>query len=503
MRHSAAELARRLTLARQVLARSAEPLQVPLGVVFAPVAAEAHLEAWAEHARRAAAGETFAAAALYVHIPFCARVCSYCMLSPVRLTGAGVLAAYVDALVRNVDLLAPAVGALRFGSLHIGGGTPTLLDAPQLDRLFGALARLRLEGGAQIGVEAHPATATPDRLQALRRHGVGRLSFGVETLTPAVLAAVNRADQTLARVQAAIARAKELGFSVNLDLLAGLPGETEASFAETVRGALALAPDSLSVNRFLGERSALAASGHAPDEQAARRADAMLLAADAIIHATAPPRWPPGPLPRPGFGTQYVWDRSPAARRYFQADMIGPVSTLAIGPGALGHIFGRCFSVTSGSIPDYFARLGRGALPDVLASAIDERFEMAFYAAEQAGRGELSAAGFARIFGRELGAAFPEEIGFLLRQGYLVWRGDRLCKPPRPDFQTLHLLVILLHDARSLTARLQELPAAGLPVLAPPRDDQLVLDELPLSMLWSQLAVRASQASRGGSSSPG
>ena len=560
---SARELTARLALVRRVLARSPEPLHAPLGIVFRPVSGEEHLARWADHGERAARGETFAPATLYVNIPFCARVCTYCSLSASQMPKRPVLDAYVSALRRHVALMEPLVRGLSFGSVHVGGGTPTLLDEGQLDLLLSDLSRLPLAEGAQIGVEAHPATSTPGRLSVLRRHGVDRVSFGVESLTPVVLRNVNRQDQNEARVQAAIDAAKELGFSINIDLLAGLPGETEASWAQTVQKTLELEPDSLSVNRFLGENSALAAFGYGPGEAQLRATDAMLVQADALIRELAPPRWPEEPLARAGYGTQYVWDRSDAARRYFQQDMIGPVSTLAIGHGALGHVYGQCYSVPAGTSAEYVEQLERGRPPQMMECAVDERFEMAFFVAEHACRGELSPAVFRRLFGRALSAAFPHELPYLLRCGLLVARGDRIARAPRRDFSMTHMLAFLLRDSptlarqasvfdeaisvgpdddlsvehvriergedvsalveRSADAGKERLRidvgegldaeaatqlaeagrARGLRVevrgdaRTPLRDYDHVLEDIPPSMLWVRIAIRASQAGRG------
>ena len=447
------DLEERLVLVQRAIARSSEPLDVPLGIVFRPQDGESHRRAWAEHAERAARGATFAPATLYVHVPFCARVCTYCLLSAVRTPGKEAVDAYVGAMRRQIALYEPIVRGLRFGSLHIGGGTPTLLDERQLDLLLSDLSRLSLTEHAQIGVEAHPGTSTPGRLAVLRRHGVHRVSFGVESLTPEVLRRVNREDQNEVRVRAAVAEARRLGFSVNVDLLAGLPGESESSWEATVRKTLELEPDSLSVNRFLGENSPLARSGFGPDEQENRRADAMLLRADAILRELLPPRWPEEPLRTPGFGTQYVWDRSGAARRYFQDDMIGPVSTLAIGHGALGHLYERHFSVTAGSIPQYVESLARGEPPSMLACPLDARFEMAFFAADQACRGSLSLPVFQKVFGQKLGHAFPAEVRFLLERGLLRLDGDRVSKPPSLEFQMTHLLAFLLRGSTELAGR--------------------------------------------------
>ena len=136
------ELAARLLLVRRVLDLSPEPLHPPLGLVFRPEPGEAHLRAWSDHAARVAEGKAFAPATLYVHIPFCARVCTYCLLSAVRTPGKEAVSAYVGAIRRQIAMMEPIVRGLRFGSIHVGGGTPTLLDERQLDDLFTDLGRL-------------------------------------------------------------------------------------------------------------------------------------------------------------------------------------------------------------------------------------------------------------------------------------------------------------------------------------------------------------------------
>ena len=310
------------------------------------------------------------------------------------------------------------------------------------------------------------------------------------------------------------------------------------------------------MNRFLGENSALASFGYAPDEAESRAADRMLLEADACIWREAPPRWPEKPIERASFGMQYVWDRSNAARRYFQDDMIGPTSTLALGHGALGHVHGRGFAIPAGGVQDYIDALREGAMPRMVHAPVDARFEMAFFATEQACRGDLSPARFARMFGVRLEDAFGRELRFLLAERLLAVRGKALAKPPRPDFQSAHLLAFLLRDVEALQAGLAALQSVDAGASAPegpprvgaheltrlletdpeaarevhlevgrgldaatatqlatagkrgwrievhgeqrrPLREYAYLGELPPSMLWTRLAIRAAQSARG------
>jgi coproporphyrinogen III oxidase-like Fe-S oxidoreductase len=385
---------------------------------------------------------------LYVHVPFCARVCSYCLLSARRTPARTGIAAYAEALTREVSLLAERTHHAPISTVHVGGGTPTLLSPDEIDLVFRSITeRFARTPDASMGIEAHPATSTRARLDAFVRHGAERVSFGVETFTDDVLRAVNRTDQSLDDVRNAVTQARAAGFSaVNLDLLAGLPGETLDSFLRTVREALALEPDSLSVNRYLVEQSPLAAFGYAPDADACARTDAMLLAADEVIHRERPPTMPSTRLSAPAYGAQYVWDRSNRARSYFQQDMIGPATVLTLGHGALGHLHGGAFWTTAGTPNDYVRALRENRSPDVLVWPAPPRFEAAFYVMDRAARGTLSARAFANVFRVPMARVFGAELAYLVTQGLLTCEGDRWAKPPSRRFHALHLLCFLMGD---------------------------------------------------------
>jgi coproporphyrinogen III oxidase-like Fe-S oxidoreductase len=489
------ELVERLSLVRAVLERTDDPLAAPFGIEYGPMSGDEHRRAW--EAFTPGAPGFHEAAALYVHIPFCARVCSYCLLSSSKTPGKDHVDAYVRALRRHAAELAPAVGSLRFSSLHVGGGTPTLLNEKQLDELLADLAKFPRAEKFQIGIEAHPATTTLGKLEVMRRHDVDRVSFGVETFSPEVLAAVNRADQTTERVVAAIDAARRCGLSVNVDLLAGLPGETCESFAASVRRALELEPDSMSVNRFLAENSPLAESGYSAREEDIANGDRMLVEADRIIHETRPPRWPDRPLAAAGYGTQYVWDRTDKARSYFQQDMIGAASTLALGHGGMGHLPGRFYAVAAGDVRDYTSALEAGRLPPMLVSPVTTRFEMAFFIVDRACRGALSPRDFASVFEADARKVFGRELAFLVASGLLRQVDGRLSKPPRRDFQATELLAFLALDNGALARSLAELDSDAPKPRAALRDYRLVSEELPPSLLWCRMAIRASRAARG------
>jgi hypothetical protein len=458
--------ARRLALAREIVARSPDLLEVPLSLGFEAIDGEVLLESWRRHARAARAGQSPAEVVIYVHIPFCARVCTYCLLAAERVPGRAALDAYVDALVTQIVKRGEALEGLRASAVHIGGGTPTLLSPEQLDRILSALSDAFPRSAAfQMGVEGHPATCTPERLEVLARHGTTRLSLGVESLTESVLTRVGRGNQTEARVVAAVAAARAAGIgALNVDMLAGLPGETVESFSASLRRALRLDVDSMSINRYLAESSPLAEVGWIPTAEDDARATEMLAAADALIRAQRPPRWPREPPPRHGYGVQYVWQADDGARPYFQQDMVGPGSTLALGHGGMGHLFADHYAIAAGDAADWTRAVLDGREPGALVCPVNRRFEAAFHAASAATREGLSSGDFEATIGRSLSGTFGPDLEALETLGLLIAGDDGLRTAASSGPSFAELLLFLLLPGPSLEAACRALDEGGLEV---------------------------------------
>jgi oxygen-independent coproporphyrinogen-3 oxidase len=183
---------------------------------------------------------------MYVHIPFCEARCSYCGCNVVISPHRGPEVAYLDTIERELDLLAAALGGRRtLNQLHWGGGTPTYLSPEQCERLFGAIVeRFEIESDAEVAVEVDPCVTSVEHLRTLRQLGFNRLSMGVQDIDPDVQQAVGR-HQPLELTRDHVEEARRLGFdSVNVDLIYGLPRQTEAGFRTTVQTIIRdLAPD--------------------------------------------------------------------------------------------------------------------------------------------------------------------------------------------------------------------------------------------------------------------
>ncbi|MBM4320352.1 MAG: oxygen-independent coproporphyrinogen III oxidase, partial [Deltaproteobacteria bacterium] len=201
-----------------------------------------HLEA----ADRQRAGEPLS---LYVHLPFCSRRCLYCGCAAWESGDPQRIDRYLDALSREVARWAELLPRRRtLAQLHLGGGTPNTLSVAQLQRLHDLLfAWLERLPGAELALEANPATIAEEQIALLGSLGFNRISFGVQDLTPAVQQAVNRPG-SVERTAQLISLARRVGFAgVNLDIVYGLPRQTTASFRSTVEAVVRLGPDRVAV----------------------------------------------------------------------------------------------------------------------------------------------------------------------------------------------------------------------------------------------------------------
>jgi oxygen-independent coproporphyrinogen-3 oxidase len=182
---------------------------------------------------------------IYVHIPFCASLCYYCACNKVITGNYGKAVSYLHHLKQEINLLLPHLGkGQSVSQLHFGGGTPTYFKDPELIDLMQTLkSAFQLQPGGEFSIEVDPRTVNTARLQTLFDVGFNRLSLGVQDFDPQVQVAVHR-EQSSSQVQDLMMAARAIGFeSINLDLIYGLPMQTETSWARTLGTVVALKPD--------------------------------------------------------------------------------------------------------------------------------------------------------------------------------------------------------------------------------------------------------------------
>lgn len=225
----------------------------------------------AEAGQRAAGALAPNDISLYVGIPFCPTRCAYCSFVAQSVEKAfAMVEPYLDALGAEIEAAGRMVRerGLHVKSFYMGGGTPTTLTAPQMDRLLAALeTHFDFSSLAERTVEAgRPDTIAPDKLQVLRAHGVTRVSVNPQSMDDAVLAAIGR-RHTADDIRRAMAQVKDAGFAhVNMDLIAGLTADTPERFARSLDECLTLGADNITVHTLSRKRgSRLTVEQSAPD----------------------------------------------------------------------------------------------------------------------------------------------------------------------------------------------------------------------------------------------
>jgi oxygen-independent coproporphyrinogen-3 oxidase len=347
---------------------------------------------------------------LYVHVPYCRYHCTFCYFA-VRVGADGAaMKRYVAALERELEW-APAGTPLS--QLFVGGGTPTALDPEYLDAMLAAVfRRLPSSGSGVHTVETSPETITPEHIAVLRRHGIGRVSMGIQSLDGDVLGTVHR-KQTASQALAACELLVDSGLILNIDLIYGLPHQTEDGFRrdlETIaaRGVPAVTLYSLRSN----ERTAVAKSMREED-----RFDlASLMRWRAFVKRCAEDL---------GY-TQTRWHTfkrlDTVAKKHerlpcFDDRMSG--YQLGIGMSARSHL-GHTVYRNHDRLEEYLARVEGGVSPVEQIFPLDEDDRKTQFIARTIGDGKtLLRAEYAHAFGRTFDADYGELLGRLTGAGLL------------------------------------------------------------------------------------
>jgi oxygen-independent coproporphyrinogen-3 oxidase len=304
---------------------------------------------------------------VYVHVPFCRVRCGYCdfnTYTATELGGGASQASYAETATRELDLLAgvlPAAPAVE--TVFFGGGTPTLLPSADLVKVLATIrARFGLAPGAEVTTEANPDSVTAESLAELREGGFTRISFGMQSAVPSVLAVLDRTHDP-ERVPQAVAWARAAGFEqISLDLIYGTPGESLADWRRSLDAALACAPDHVSAYSLIVEEGTALArqvrSGVLPMPDEDDLADKYLLA-DEVLEAH-------------GLGWYEVsnWSHDVESRCRHNELYWTSQNWLGIGPGAHAHVGGvRWWNVKHPTA--YAERLAAGVSPAQAREQLD------------------------------------------------------------------------------------------------------------------------------------
>lgn len=274
----------------------------------------------------------------YVHVPFCKVRCGYCDFNTYTATELQGYpqTAFISNLQVEIELAKQTVGSRELQTVFFGGGTPTLLPANELAEALELLRQnFGIAEGAEITTEANPDTVDEAYLQILKEAGFNRLSFGMQSAVPEVLATLERTHNPAA-VATNVAIAKRLGFQTSVDLIYGAPGETMEQWQESVRVALAMETDHISAYALIVEPATKLArqiaSGEKPEPDEDLQADKY--------------EWLDSELAKAGFGWYELsnWCRGDVATSKHNIAYWQGRDWWGFGPGAHSHVAGRRWS---------------------------------------------------------------------------------------------------------------------------------------------------------------
>jgi oxygen-independent coproporphyrinogen-3 oxidase len=357
---------------------------------------------------------------VYVHWPYCARICPYCDFNVVRDRGQG-QAELGGAILADLERQARRLGRRRLSSIFFGGGTPSLMDPKLVGEIVSRACELfEAAPDLEVTLEANPTDAEADRFFAFAEAGVNRLSLGVQSLDDAALAFLGRNHDAAAAIRAA--RIASRAFArLSIDLIYALPGQTASAWREDLARALALQPEHVSAYQLtIEDKTAFArAVAHGRWTPAASDLAADLFETTGVV------------LEGAGFHAYEVSNhaRSEAARSRHNLIYWRGGDYLGLGPGAHGRLTaadGRRFATSAApKIADYLAQVrtaARGAAPCEALSPSEAALERLLM-------------GLRTIEGVELSALTPlgldpALIGRLAAQGLLRQGAGRLAATP-------------------------------------------------------------------------
>jgi oxygen-independent coproporphyrinogen-3 oxidase len=361
----------------------------------------------------AAPAPTTATAGLYVHVPFCARLCPYCDFDT-QDRDLHLISPYAAALRAEVAMLPPA--ALH--SIFFGGGTPSVLRPEQLGAVLDACrARLTVPADCEITVECNPNNVREGRVAGYRAAGVNRLSLGVQAMDDDVLRQLGR-QHTAARVVEAVAAARAAGIgNLSLDLMYGLPGQTLAAWEATLDAALALRPEHFSCYLLtleegtpMGQQVARGELRLPDDEAIAAQYDLLRFR----LAAAGYRQYEISNWARPGYESRHnlgYWRSEPY---------------LGLGPGAVSCVDGVRRKQTP-DVGEYLEAVAAGrqvfAEQEFLDAATARREALMLGLRLRAG---IDPVAYRGRFGPELAQACGPALAELVRGGFLEWDRGRL-----------------------------------------------------------------------------
>lgn len=362
---------------------------------------------------------------IYLHIPFCRKRCHFCYFKVYTDKDAAGIEGYLEAAARELRIYTekPFLGGRKPRFIYFGGGTPSYISSRQLTWLTGMMKeRLAWDEAEEITFECEPGTLTENKLKVIKAVGVTRLSLGIENFSDPILEINGRAHKSK-EIYQSYDFARSLGFSqINVDLIAGMVGETNENWRSCVEKTIALSPDSVTIYQMeIPYNTTVFQDMKARGETVAPVAGWK--SKREWVYAAF------SELESAGYtvGSAYTAVKNPARTRFLYRDLLWTGADLVgLGVASFSHVGGTHFQNEHEFLP-YLSRIREGHLPiyRALTPTPEERMIREFIL--QMKLGQVNTAYFHEKFGINIQQRFAEPLRLLQERGLLAISGNSLC----------------------------------------------------------------------------
>jgi oxygen-independent coproporphyrinogen-3 oxidase len=358
---------------------------------------------------------------IYVHVPFCRKRCRFCYYKVYTERSSDEVNAYVDAVLGELSMTAPlpAFAGRRPRFVYFGGGTPSYLSSTNLERLTSGMKRLLpWDEAEEVTFECEPGTITESKLRVLRDAGVTRLSLGVEHFGVEVLALNGRAHQQR-QIYSAYEAARNVGLpQINIDLIAGLLGETDEGWADNIRRTIELAPDSVTIYQMeVPANSTIARELRAAGlkevdaatwEQKRAWTGQAFAALEAVGYKVS---------------SGYTMVKGDGVTFRYRDNLWRGSDMMAVGVSSFGHLGGVHFQ-NEKDIESYIARVSAGQRPLQRGCLLSKEEQLIRELILQFKLGVIRVGYFEDKFQVDIRQRFATPMGALVAEGLAAWEGS-------------------------------------------------------------------------------
>jgi oxygen-independent coproporphyrinogen-3 oxidase len=354
---------------------------------------------------------------IYLHIPFCRKRCHFCYFKVYTDKNAAEVEGYLDTAIQELTLYSERafIGGRKPRFIYFGGGTPSYISSRQLTSLVDRMKRLLpWDEAEEVAFECEPGTLTEGKLQVVKDLGVTRLSLGIENFDDEILKTNGRAH-TSKEIEPAYRFARSIGFpQINIDLIAGMVGETNENWRECVRKTIELDPDSVTIyqmevpyNTTIFKEMRVMGQSVAPVATWKTKRDWVSYAFSELENAGYTVR------------SAYTAVKNPAKTRFIYTDLLwSGADMIGLGVASFSHVQGTHFQ-NDHEWESYTAELSRGKLPIYRAFTLTQEQRIVRELILQMKLGRVHESYFRNKFGISIQERFAGPVNSLRQQGYL------------------------------------------------------------------------------------